>query len=336
MQSGDRQRLTGTSGERPGEGEFLPVGQSAQDLVNEAVRNANSAFGRTVLVGLVGSNIQRSRTPRMHEAEGKRLGMNYAYTLIDTARNGTGEVEISEVIRAAHICGFAGLNVTYPHKQAIIPHIDMLAPDAQEVGAVNTVTFTDKGTVGHNTDRFGFAEGFRREMDGASLDRVLQFGAGGAGAAVASALIELGAKQVYVTDVDASRAEAIATRLGQVSEATKIEAITTSELGKIEFDGIVNTTPVGMDATPGIPIDPALLRPDIWVADVIYFPLETELLRTARAIGCRTMSGAAMAIFQAVRAFELFTGRTPDSAEMKKTFEAFDGNEAEARFAHSR
>lgn len=260
----------------------------------------------------------------MHEAAGERLGLRYTYTLIDTARFDPVEIEVSDIVRAARICGFAGLNITYPHKQTIITLLDTLSDDAAQIGAVNTVTFVDDQTIGHNTDKFGFAEAFRREMQGAGVARVLQLGAGGAGAAVASALAELGAAEVFITDLDAARAQSLVQRLQPASPGTNFSSVAVTELAALQLDGVVNTTPVGMAPTPGLPIDPALLSPTIWVADIIYFPLETALLRAARAAGCRTMSGAPMAIYQAVKAFELFTGRVPDETEMKATFDAFE------------
>lgn len=304
--------------------------QLVQSANNGATLSAGNGAAGRVLVGLVGSNIQRSRTPRMHEVEGARLGLNYTYQVIDTAGFAPGAVSVGDVLNAAKICGFAGLNVTYPHKQAIAPLLDGLSEDASRIGAVNTVVFGPTGTIGHNTDKFGFAEGFRHEMSGAPLGSVLQIGAGGAGAAVASALIELGVENIHVTDVEPERAEALVARLQPTTDKSGLHPISVSALASLQVDGIVNTTPVGMDATPGLPIDPGFLTSDIWIADIIYFPLETALLQTARALGCRTMSGAPMAIFQAVKAFELFTGKRPDSAEMKSTFDAFEGTEVEA------
>lgn len=305
----------------------MQVARPAEDMRPDYAPSA--AAGPTVLVGLIGDNIQRSRTPRMHENEGHRLGLRYDYRLIDTAKAEWSSFSIADALKAARLFGFAGLNITYPHKQSILPVLDQLSDDAAEIGAVNTVTFSERGSIGHNTDKYGFAEGFRRKMAGADLSRVLQIGAGGAGAAVASAVAELGAAQVFLADIDAGRADALALRLNKQYGQTKFESVDPEKVASIDFSGVINTTPIGMDASPGSPIDPELLSPDHWVADIIYFPLVTELLRSARAKECRTMSGSAMAIFQAFRAFELFTGMTPDSAEMAATFDAFDENTLE-------
>lgn len=281
-----------------------------------------------MLVGLVGQNIQRSRTPGMHEAEGARIGLRYTYKLIDTAKIASTP-QIDEILRAAAICGFAGLNVTYPFKQTIIPFLDALDEDAARVGAVNTVVFRDGKAIGYNTDLWGFAEGFRRDMASAALGRVLQVGAGGAGSAVANALVQSGVAHLTLADVDHRRASDLADRLSAGNPGVEVSVSPIETIADYAFDGIVNTTPVGMDKTPGMPVPQAMLRPETWIADIIYFPLQTELLRAATAAGCRTFSGAAMAVFQAVRAFELFTGRAADSDAMTATFNAFNADETE-------
>jgi len=265
-------------------------------------------MSKSLLVGLLGQNIQLSRTPGVHEAEGKRLGLNYVYKILDTANYGASTPSVEDIFFAAKLCGFDGLNVTYPFKQEIISYIDVLDDDVKRVGALNTVVFRDGKSYGHNTDLWGFAEGFRREMSGVALGRVLQIGAGGAGSAVANALTQSGVSHLFITDIVFERALDLASRLEKIQTGTKVTAIPVHDVGKETFDGLVNTTPVGMDKNPGMPVERNVLRPNIWVADIIYFPLETELLRTAKTLGCRTLSGAAMAVFQAVKAFELFSG----------------------------
>jgi quinate/shikimate dehydrogenase (NAD+) len=146
-------------------------------------------------------------------------------------------------------------------------------------------------------------------------------GAGGAGSAVAHGLLSLGVEQLTIFDVDAARtahlAECLVTRFGQG------RAIAGTKLGDAlhAADGLVNATPVGMAAFPGLPVPVELLRSDLWVAEIIYVPIETELLCKARALGCRTLDGAGMAVFQAVRAFHLFTGREADQARVIRHFE---------------
>jgi shikimate dehydrogenase len=216
--------------------------------------------------------------------------------------------------------GFAGLNITFPCKQAVIEWLDELSPDARAIGAVNTVLFGNGRRIGHNTDCSGFAESLRRAMPDARRDRVVLFGAGGAGAAVAHALLTLETRQLVLVDVDAGRArdlaEALCARFG-AGRALTLEDPAAAIAGA---DGMVNATPVGMTKFPGLPLPADLLSSDLWVADIVYFPLETHLLGTAKARGCRTMSGAGMAVFQAAGAFRLFSGAEPDTSRMLAHF----------------
>jgi shikimate dehydrogenase len=272
---------------------------------------------RSVLVGLIGAGIQASSSPAMHEREGAAQGLAYIYRLIDLDVLGLSTETLPELLASANRFGFAGLNITHPCKQAVIPLLDELSSDARAIGAVNTVVFeADGGTVGHNTDWYGFAESFRRELADAPHGRVAQLGAGGAGSAVAHALLTLGVGELSITDIDQGRAARLAAELCGRFGAGRAIASTDPERSIGTTDGLVNTTPVGMVGHPGMPVPRDLLRPDLWVADVVYFPLETELLRAARAIGCRTMTGGTMAVFQAVGAFRLFAGIEPDADRM--------------------
>lgn len=274
------------------------------------------------LVGLVGAGILASRTPAMHEREGDFQGLRYIYRRIDLDRLGLTEAALPELLVNAERLGYAGLNITFPCKQAILPLLDDLAPDAAAIGAVNTVVFQDGRRIGYNTDCYGFAESFRRSMPDASLKRVALVGAGGAGAAVAAALLGLGAERIAVYDIDGGRSAALVKMLGGKFGAQRLQVAEGVREGIAWADGLVNTTPIGMARNPGIPVPESAIRPEQWVADVIYFPAETELLRLARAKGCRILSGAGMAVFQAVEAFRLFTGRLPDAERMQRHFEA--------------
>ncbi|MBL0405601.1 shikimate dehydrogenase [Microvirga aerilata] len=275
----------------------------------------------SVLVGLVGAGIQASRTPKLHEREGARQGLRYVYKLIDLEALGVDASALPEILTAAERLGFAGLNVTHPCKQAVIPFLDELSPDAAALGAVNTVVLKDGRRIGHNTDWWGFAESFRRELSDMRRDRVVQFGAGGAGAAVAHALLTLGTGEVVIADTDEARARTLAAALGERFGPGRASVGSSPGEALAAADGMVNTTPIGMAKYPGMVVPVELLRPEMWVADIVYFPLETELLRQARARGCRTMSGGGMAVFQAVGAFHLFTGKQPDASRMLLHFD---------------
>lgn len=284
-------------------------------------RRAHAGRSREIVVGLLGRGIQASKTPRMHELEGSRIGLGYTYVLVDFDALGLGDEHLGEMIGVAEALGFAGLNVTHPFKQTILPLLDDLSPEAAAIGAVNTVVFDGGRRTGHNTDCWGFAESFREGLAGVPMESVVQFGAGGAGAAVAHALLSLGAGRLAVCETEIDRAERLAARLGE-RFAVPVEATADVAAALAAASGLVNTTPVGMDKYPGLPFAEALLRPVHWVAEIIYFPPETALLQKARALGCRTLAGTGMAVYQAVKAFELFTGIAPDRAAMTAHFRA--------------
>ncbi len=276
------------------------------------------------LIGLIGAGIQASRTPAMHEREGDEQGLRYQYKLIDLERLRLGIEALPELLTAAERMGFAGLNITHPCKQAVIPLLDELSEDARALNAVNTVVLRDGRKIGHNTDWRGFAESFRRGMRDIPLARVVQLGAGGAGSAVAYAAMTLGVGHLTIIDVDATRARSVAESLCARFGAGRAAAGSNVAEAMATADGLVNTTPIGMDKYPGLPLPAELLRPTLWVAEIIYFPRETALLRAARAIGCRTIDGGGMAVFQAVESFRLFTGRAPDAERMLRHFAALD------------
>lgn len=277
------------------------------------------------LVGLIGSGIAASRTPPMHEAAADAAGIRYLYQKIDLTELKLGAEALPDLLTAAKRMGFDGLNVTHPCKQAIIPLLDELSPDAKALGAVNTVVVKSGRMIGHNTDWFGFAENFRRNMQDASLGRVVQFGAGGAGAAVAFALMKLGVRELTIIDVDPAKAQNLVDGLSPRLAEGRLRVGQDVAAAVAAADGIVNATPIGMDKYPGTPLPTPLLRPDLWVAEIVYFPLETALLRTARAIGCRTVDGGGMAIFQGTEAFRLFTGISPDPNVFFATFASLGG-----------
>ncbi|MEC9401778.1 MAG: shikimate dehydrogenase [Pseudomonadota bacterium] len=283
------------------------------------------AASNIVLAGLIGRGIARSRTPEMHMAEAAAQSLRGVYRIIDVDTLPKDEQNLKAIVHAAEVTGFNGLNVTYPFKMEVIPLLDQLSPNAAAVGSVNTIVFRDGKRIGHNTDLWGFAESFRQNMIGVSLKTVLLIGAGGAGVAVAHALADCGVQHLKIFDVDTVRVEQLARQVRSNRQGLTVKPVTTVDAESCaNLSGIVNASPVGMAKTPGTPFPLALLKPDMWVADIVYFPLETELLAGARRLGCRVLPGSGMAVFQAVRAFELFTGRRADPVRMKATFDAFD------------
>jgi shikimate dehydrogenase len=274
---------------------------------------------KKLLLGLVGSGIQRSLTPRLHEEEAAHHGLRLHYQLIDLDTTGSGVEQLPALIAAARTIGFDGLNVTYPCKQAVMPLLDELSDEAEAVGAVNTVVNRGGRLVGHNTDGSGWAWAFRRALPQAPMGRVVLLGAGGAGSAVAEAALRLGTGRLVIVDREPQRAQALVQRLVAL-HGDRAEAAHDIASALQGADGLVHCTPTGMDKLPGLPLPEPLLRPDLWVAEIVYFPLDTALLRAARAKGCATVDGGGMAVGQAVDAFRLFTGLEPDPARMETHF----------------
>lgn len=278
----------------------------------------------SILAGLIGRGIQASRTPALHEHEGDAQSLRYLYRLIDADQLGLEDSALPDLLEAAQRTGFTGLNITFPFKQAILPLLDQLSDEARGIGAVNTVVFKDGKRIGHNTDCLGFAEGFRRGLGDVSKRLVVQMGAGGAGAAVAHALLAEGVEQLVLFEVDVARGQALVDNLNQRFGAGRAALGGDLAATLADADGLVNTTPVGMAKLPGTPLPVELLHARLWVAEIIYFPLETALLRHARALGCRTLDGGNMAVFQAVKAFELISGRVADASRMQAHFASMD------------
>ncbi|WP_406118012.1 shikimate dehydrogenase [Streptomyces sp. NBC_00989] len=274
------------------------------------------------LIGLIGSGIGTSFSPMLHEREADLHGLRYLYRLIDLDRIGAEPDKVGELVGAAKGMGYRGLNITHPCKQLVIECLDELTPRAEAVGAVNTVVFEGEGrsarAVGHNTDVTGFAASFERELGEAPRERVVQLGAGGAGAAVAHALLTRGIRHLAIVDPLTDRAVALAFSLNRQFGDDRATASASDDLPGLmdRADGLVHTTPTGMSTHPGLPLPADLLHPDLWVVDVVYRPLETELLRIARARGCTALNGVGMVVSQAADAFRLFTGREPDRSRM--------------------
>jgi shikimate dehydrogenase len=287
--------------------------------VRQSVMRAEAA-NRTYLAGLVGAGIQHSSSPSMHMDEGQSLGLAIRYELFDFDLMAAGAAPLAAVLEEAEQRGFVGLNVTYPSKQAVIPLLHELSPEARALHSVNTVLFRGGRRIGYNTDWWGFAESFRREMADVNPRRVVLVGAGGAGAAVAYAMLRSGTLELSVHDMDRSRAAGLAERMSGLFQHCQVTVCDEVVGALANADGLVHATPTGMQKYPGIPVPADCLRPPLWVADIVYVPLLTELLRTARQHGCRTLDGDGMAIFQGAMAFELFFGVNPDVARMQRRF----------------
>jgi shikimate dehydrogenase len=276
---------------------------------------------QSILIGLIGSGIGSSLTPAMHEREGDMQGMRYLYRIIDLDVLKLGVDDLPDLLTAAERMGFTGLNITHPCKQEVVQYLDDLSDVAAKIGAVNTVVFSDNGRIGHNTDAWGFITSFNEQIAvNCPHDRIVLVGAGGAGTAIAHALLTRTDCVLEVHDVDESHVGTLVDRLQDRYGAQRAARVADLAESIASADGLINATPIGMGIHPGCPVDKGVLRKDLWVADIIYFPMETELVRAATEKGCVVMKGGGMAVYQAVRAFERFTGRDPDAERMKSHF----------------
>lgn len=275
---------------------------------------------RTLKVGLIGAGIQHSSSPSMHVDEGKALGLPITYELLDYDLIPGGPNRLPALLDEAEQRGFAGLNITYPSKQAVIPLLHALAPEARALHSVNTVLFRDGKRIGHNTDWWGFAESFKRGMSDVNTDAVVLVGAGGAGAAVGYAMLKMGSRTLTVHDMDGSRATALVERMSELFPDRRIEVCRDLPVALARANGLIHATPTGMRKHPGIPVPTESLRPPLWVSEIVYVPLLTELVATARKHGCRTLDGGGMAVFQGAMAFKLFFEVEPDIQRMLRRF----------------
>ncbi len=276
----------------------------------------------TIIAGLLGHGIQASRTPRLHEQEGREQGLNYKYQLLDLQTMGADVSALPRLLDEAQAKGFVGLNITHPCKQVVLPLLDELSPEADAIGAVNTVVFTNGKRIGHNTDWWGFAESFKRGLPDVLRDNVVLLGAGGAGSALAYAAFQLGVQRLLIYDVAHHRAAQLAARCNEQLANGFAEPVTDLASALPTANGLMQATPIGMNNHLGMPVPAALLHSQLWVSEVIYTPLETEFLRHAKALGCRLLNGTGMTIFQAVKTFHLFTGFQADSERMLRHFAA--------------
>ena len=269
-----------------------------------------------ILAGLLGAPIAHSASPVMHERAAAALGLRCHYQLIEIV--GASPHELKFLLEGVRRLGFAGINVTFPYKEAVIDLLDELSPSAKMIGAVNTVVVRDGRLIGHNTDTTGFSRAVSGLVTASAHGAVAVIGAGGVGKAIAFALASLGVTELRIFDRERAKAAYLAAQLQDHVSTSIPHSVEDAVLG---VAGIVNGSPVGMLPNRGTPVPDALLHAGLWVADAVYSPLWTPLLLAAMAKGAAVMTGRELAIYQAADAFELFTGLTPSSTEMGIAFD---------------
>ncbi|EJL47144.1 MULTISPECIES: shikimate dehydrogenase [Brevibacillus] len=269
---------------------------------------------KTQLVGLFGHPVSHSLSPMMHNAAFAETGLDFAYSAFDVEPEA-----LEDAVAGIRALGLRGINVTIPHKVAIMPMLDEIDPLAKRIGAVNTVVSKDGRLIGYNTDGMGYVRSLVEET-GIVLDKqiVTMMGAGGAARAVAFTLAEKGVKEIRIINRSRERAAVLAEHVGTIVPTRIVEqgegkdAIADSSL-------LINTTSIGM--LPNVqdtPVPADWLHSGLIVSDLIYNPLETRLLREAQAIGATVHSGVGMFVNQGALAFELWTGTDAPTEVMRE------------------
>jgi len=266
--------------------------------------------GGTRLAAVIGSPVRHSLSPAIHNAAFAALGLDWVFVALEVAPGAA-----PAAVEGMRVLGIDGLSVTMPHKEAVADAVDDLTPDARALHAVNCVARDGQRLVGHNTDGDGFVASLRA---GAGVDpkgcRAVVLGAGGAARSLVLALVRAGATEVVVVNRSPERAK-VAAALASAARVGDTSDIAVADL-------VVNATPIGMGADEGLPFDRSLLQRGQLVADLVYHPLDTPLLRAARACGASTLDGLGMLVHQAARQLQLWTGMEPPVADMRAAAEA--------------
>ena len=267
--------------------------------------------GRTGVIALLGWPVEHSLSPGMHNAAFAEMGEDLCYVALPVRPEALEDAVLG--IRAR---GFRGFNLTVPHKEAVMPMLNKLSPEASFMGAVNTVVIDHLGRLtGHNTDGRGFLLSLEEEGIGVKDKRVLIVGSGGASRAVSWTLCEAGA-EVHIYDIDPETSSRLVEDLAiNFKKVFLLETIEDSAVSS-SMDIIINATPLGLKDNDPLPISTDPLHPGQTVVDLIYWA--TPLLKAAASKGCTTLNGLGMLLWQGVLASELWTGRRPPVDTMKR------------------
>jgi shikimate dehydrogenase len=278
-----------------------------------------------IRLGLIGDNIAASRSPELHRAAGRICGLDVTYDLLVPRDL---KLDFGAVFEHAVREGYRGLNITYPHKETVIPRVRIDDPDARPIAACNTVVFAPAGAIGTNTDYSGFLDAFRACFGPAAPGTVAMAGSGGVGKAIGFALARLGARSLRLFDTNRPKAGELASALAAIYPAVDVEIAASIEQASDGADGLVNCTPLGMIGYGGSAFPAAVLGRRHWAFDAVYTPVETPFLLDARSAGLSIMSGYELLFHQGINAFRIFTGREIDPAALRR---ALAGPDAKLR-----
>ena len=266
-------------------------------------------------LGLIGDNIAKSQSPRLHRLAGAQNGRRVIYDQLVPAERGQPFDDLFEWVR---VNGYRGINVTYPYKERVTAKVRVDDPLVRGIGAVNTVVFDAGGPLGFNTDYSGFIAAYRRVRADAAPGPVLMIGAGGVGKAVAFGLVALGLTEIWIADRDLPKAQALADALAAASPELVIQTGTDAATFAAGASGIINCTPVGMVGYDGTPLPAAYLAGAEWAFDAVYTPVDTQFLQDAGVAGLQVISGYELFFGQGVDAWAIFTGLGLDEARMRR------------------
>ena len=264
-------------------------------------------------LALIGNSISQSRAPFLHKMLGEIYDFDVSYDLKDPGINSREAFEAT--LRSLREEGYTGCNVTFPFKSLAVEYVDEPDEAVREVGATNTLYLADDKIRATNTDYTGFIHGYHSQRGNAPAGEVLMIGAGGVGRAVAFGMFHCGATKLYIFDLNVEGAKSLAAAVN--AKGYSAEVISADELPSIakSVNGLVNCTPVGHYATPGIPLDPSLFGGQDWAFDAVYVPLETEFMKAAHEAGLELVSGFDLFFHQGIDAFTTFSGTKADGHE---------------------
>jgi shikimate dehydrogenase len=269
----------------------------------------------TIRLGLIGDNIAKSQSPRLHRLAGAQNGRRASYDQLVPAEMG---MDCDALFAHVSSNGYRGVNVTYPYKERAAAKVVVDDPLVRAIGAVNTVVFDDGGPHGFNTDYSGFMAAYRRVRGNKAPGPVLMIGAGGVGKAVAFGLVALGLTEIRIADRDLAKAKGLADAL--VAARPGLVAATGTDATELSAgaSGVINCTPVGMVGYDGTPLSRASLTSVAWAFDAVYTPVDTQFLQDATAEGLQIISGYELFFGQGVDAWAIFTGLPLDEARMRR------------------
>jgi shikimate dehydrogenase len=267
-----------------------------------------------LLLGLIGDNIAKSRSPRLHGLAGAQHGLHVRYDRLVPKELGLGFEAVFEMARSQ---GYRGLNITYPYKERVVPLVTIDDPLVAAMGAVNTVLFTPSGPKGYNTDYSGFIAAYRDKRANALPGRSCLIGTGGVGRAIAFGLLALGARELALMDLIRPKAEALAQALRAAAPDVLVEVFDTAPEAIAGAAGLNNGTPVGMVGHDGTVFAPETIRAAEWVFDAVYTPVQTQFLQDSAAAGLTVITGEALFFWQGIHAWKLFSGRDLDQEALR-------------------